>query len=285
MVTSRAVVGSSAIEQPGLADQRHGDRHPLPHAAGELVRVARQPLGRLRHADQPQDLLGPVPRRSALVDVAGAAAAARRPGRRSSGRVERGQRVLEDHADGVAADLAQAGFGGGGQVACPSNRIRPPVILPPGGSRPRTDSAVMVLPQPDSPTMPSASPAARSRSMPSRAWTVRPRPAISTCRSSILQQRVGHGVGPRFRSSETASVPASRTSKRPAARPDEVEGGDDQHDREARREDQPPVADLGVGDAGGEQGAPVGGGRRDGQARGRTDRRRRGWRRPPGRWR
>ena len=36
MVTSRAVVGSSAISS-GLGGDSHGDRHALAHAAGELV--------------------------------------------------------------------------------------------------------------------------------------------------------------------------------------------------------------------------------------------------------
>ena len=39
MVTSSAVVGSSAISSSGLHGQRHGDHHALAHAAGELVRV------------------------------------------------------------------------------------------------------------------------------------------------------------------------------------------------------------------------------------------------------
>ena len=38
MVTSRAVVGSSAISSR-LAGQRHGDHHALAHAAGQLVRI------------------------------------------------------------------------------------------------------------------------------------------------------------------------------------------------------------------------------------------------------
>jgi hypothetical protein len=39
MVTSSAVVGSSAISSFGIAGQRHGDHHALAHAAGELVRI------------------------------------------------------------------------------------------------------------------------------------------------------------------------------------------------------------------------------------------------------
>ena len=39
VVTSSAVVGSSAISSVGLVDERHRDHHALAHAAGELVRV------------------------------------------------------------------------------------------------------------------------------------------------------------------------------------------------------------------------------------------------------
>jgi hypothetical protein len=39
MVTSSAVVGSSAISSFGLAGERHGDHHALAHAARELVRI------------------------------------------------------------------------------------------------------------------------------------------------------------------------------------------------------------------------------------------------------
>ena len=47
MVTSSAVVGSSAISSCGIAGERHGDHHALAHAAGELVRILeRAALGR-----------------------------------------------------------------------------------------------------------------------------------------------------------------------------------------------------------------------------------------------
>ncbi len=39
IVTSSAVVGSSAISTDGSQRERHGDHHPLQHAARELVRV------------------------------------------------------------------------------------------------------------------------------------------------------------------------------------------------------------------------------------------------------
>jgi hypothetical protein len=55
----------------------------------------------------------------------------------------------------------------------PSKAIEPPTMRPvSAGSSRRIDSAVTDLPQPDSPTMPNVSPAARSKEMPSTARTM-----------------------------------------------------------------------------------------------------------------
>ncbi len=102
-------------EQLGLADQGHGDGDALPHAAAELVRVVLHPLAGLRHAHQPQGLLGLLPR----LGLGGAGVQQQRLGDLRADRhggVERGERVLEDHADGVAAHVAQDRLGGGRQV-------------------------------------------------------------------------------------------------------------------------------------------------------------------------
>ena len=57
-------------------------------------------------------------------------------------------------------------------TSCPSNTIRPLSIRPVGEATSRsTDSAVTLLPQPDSPTMPSVPPAGRSKLTPSTAGT------------------------------------------------------------------------------------------------------------------
>jgi hypothetical protein len=45
-------------EQPGRMSERHGDDHPLAHAATELVRIGGQALLRVRDADRAQELLG-----------------------------------------------------------------------------------------------------------------------------------------------------------------------------------------------------------------------------------
>ena len=51
-VTSRAVVGSSAMSTSGSQREGHRDHHPLPHAAGELVRVVVDALRGRRDADE-----------------------------------------------------------------------------------------------------------------------------------------------------------------------------------------------------------------------------------------
>ena len=55
---SRLPVGSSASSSGGLADHRPGDRHPLPLAAGQLVRPVVEPVP---EPDPLQRGLGPPP--------------------------------------------------------------------------------------------------------------------------------------------------------------------------------------------------------------------------------
>ncbi len=102
----RGLVGD---QQLGLTTQRHRDHHPLAHAAGELVRVVAEPLGRPWQADQAEHLgrLGPgrcLARPLVQPDRLGHLVADRLRG------VQRGERVLEDHGDVVAADRAQLGI-------------------------------------------------------------------------------------------------------------------------------------------------------------------------------
>ena len=51
MVTSSAVVGSSAIRMLRVAGERDGDHDALAHAAGELMRIARKALIRIGDAE------------------------------------------------------------------------------------------------------------------------------------------------------------------------------------------------------------------------------------------
>ncbi len=98
----RGLVGDQQLR---IARQGHRDHHALPHAAGELVRVLVDPFPRPRHAHQVENLDGPV-ERLLLADVP---VQQHRLGDLVAdgvGGVQRGQRVLEDHADIVAADPA-----------------------------------------------------------------------------------------------------------------------------------------------------------------------------------
>src|SRR5262249_4899060 len=120
-------------------------------------------------------------------------------------------------------------------MCLPSSKIRPSAMVPPTGSRPMIDNAVMVLPQPDSPTIPSVSPGSTCRGTPSTGCTVPWRSLMLVCRFSICSTGV---------TSRQSSLPALQpglecVSERVA---DEVErdAGDD--DRDPSWIDEPPVA-------------------------------------------
>src|SRR5262245_66332550 len=79
----------------------------------------------------------------------------------------------------------------------PSKRMRPPTMRPGGSTRPRIEKPVTVLPQPDSPTRPSTSPAATSKLTPSTARTAPARVKkwvrrFSTSRVLALKARIEH---------------------------------------------------------------------------------------------
>ncbi len=70
-------------------------------------------------------------------------------------------------------------------TSTPSTVMLPPTTEPPPGSSRMTDSAVIVLPLPDSPTMPRHSPGFTVSDTPSMACTTPWRSRISVRRSSI----------------------------------------------------------------------------------------------------
>ena len=70
-----------------------------------------------------------------------------------------------------------------GTRSWPSSRTSPEVTRASGGSTPRMARRVMLLPEPDSPTSPSASPRSTSNDTPSTARTTPLPLAICTCRS------------------------------------------------------------------------------------------------------
>ena len=110
MVTSSAVVGSSAISTCGPVGERHGDHDALALAAGELVRIAVQPLLGSRNADERQQFERARARRGATAHLA---MGAQRLGELVADpveRIERGHRLLEDHAElaaAIAVELAR----------------------------------------------------------------------------------------------------------------------------------------------------------------------------------
>ena len=206
MVTSSAVVGSSAIRSVGLAGQRHGDHHALAHAAGELVRIVVERASRregmrdqLEHLDRARLRACGEHWSSCSQDRLGDLLADR------VHRVERGHRLLEDHRDLAAAQLRRISRSSRSSRSRPSN-----MHLAAGdragrvGSRPMIDSAVTVLPQPDSPTMPSVSPRRDARSStPSTArntprsvwkWVLKIHGPRAACPSERVVQPLVEGV-------------------------------------------------------------------------------------------
>src|SRR6185437_11747075 len=140
------------------------------------------------------------------------------------------------------------------------SRMLPPTIEPPVGSRFMIDSAVMVLPQPDSPTMPSVSPGSTYSEMSSTACTVERFSLISVRRLSICNSGA----------TRSPTLPALKPGLEGVAErvADEVERDARDDDREARRINQPPVvrAGLNVLQPPGQHVAPVGRGRLHAQA-------------------
>ena len=93
-------------DQPRVAGQRHRRHRPLPHAAGELVRVLPRPPRRIRDLHVPQQLHRPCPGRTPGHAPQRHLALDHLPPDRQH-RVQRGRRVLEDEAGRLAPHPAQ----------------------------------------------------------------------------------------------------------------------------------------------------------------------------------
>ena len=138
-VTSSAVVGSSAMRSVGLVGDAHRDHHALAHPAGELVRVLLDALGGDGDADQLQQL----DRACAQQGLTRRRASRARASPRTSWsptvmhRVERRQRVLEDHRDVVAAERRAAPSSGQPDQLAGRGSVIDPVTFAVAGSRPR----------------------------------------------------------------------------------------------------------------------------------------------------
>ena len=116
-------------EQFRLARKRHGDHHALSHAAGKFVRVAIDAHSCIGYADRLQHFDGVFV--SLLFRVT-----EMKPRnlhqlfRDAHERIERGHRVLKNHADALAANPAHFIFGKSARMSCPSKMISPETILP-----------------------------------------------------------------------------------------------------------------------------------------------------------
>ena len=188
----RRLVGDQHLR---VARERHRDHHALPHAAGELVRVlveraarargcargraARPPARARRAASRPRcsRSTSPICRptvNTGFSDVIGSW---------KTNEISRPRTLAQ-----LATRRARAGRA--------RRSARPPITAAVGGSRRSSDSAVTLLPQPDSPTMPSTSPrlerrttAGRRRARPRR--RSRSAPTGPSTSSSGSRQRVG----------------------------------------------------------------------------------------------
>ena len=103
-------------QQLGLAGDADGDHRALPHAAGELVWILLHALVRVGNADQVQQLHRAPQRRAARqlhVPAQGFADLVAD----GENRVQRGHRVLEDHADLATPQLLEFRLAHGEQVA------------------------------------------------------------------------------------------------------------------------------------------------------------------------
>ena len=97
----RRLVGD---EQIGAVGERHRDHHPLPLAAGKLVRIGAEPRSGIGEADLGQQLDHPVAGRGGAAAVQGDDLADLPLDRVQ--RIERGHRLLEHHRHAGAAHLA-----------------------------------------------------------------------------------------------------------------------------------------------------------------------------------
>ena len=164
-VTSRAVVGSSAISSLRSAGEGDGDGDALAHPAGELVREARQDVLGVGQAHRLEQLDRPLPglgrgEPEVDLDVLGELAPD------AEHRVQRRHRVLEDDGDLVAAHAPQPRLAHRQHVLRPAKRTAP-VARDRSGKKPSADSPVSVLPLPDSPARPTTEPGATASDTPS----------------------------------------------------------------------------------------------------------------------
>ena len=161
-----------------LGRQRQRDHHPLAQPAGQFERIRIDPLRRARNADHRQQFDRPRPRRALRqrrmqpdrLDELVADGVERRQRRSSAPGTPGRSRRRGSRASALrrTGSLVRS-------TTDPSARrsmISPPTMRPGRSTMRRMERAVTLLPQPDSPTMPSVCPGNRSNEVPSTARTV-----------------------------------------------------------------------------------------------------------------
>ena len=208
-------------EDRGIAHERGRDHRPLAQPPRELVRIApRAPFG-VRHPHPLEHFDGVPPRRPGRQREVAASHLRDLLADRHH-RIERGHRLLEDHADVPPPDLAEGPGGGAREGLRPGTA--PPPQPPPRegrGAIPMSERASMVLPQPDSPTMPRVSPGATSK-LTSRTTRAVPPRKMEGGRQPLDGEQARVGRRPGRSSASWRRVPESRLhvdGRRPPLRP------------------------------------------------------------------
>ena len=134
-------------------------------------------------------------------------------------RVQAGHRLLEDHRDRVAADVAHLRLGQRQQIAAlEADAARRSCPAAPAISR-RIDIEVTDLPQPDSPTIATVSPASTWNDTPSTARTTPSGVAKWVCRFSTSSRVAAPRLGSAIRAVSPAADRARRAARHPAGSP------------------------------------------------------------------
>lgn len=165
-------------QQPGFRREGNGDHRPLAHAAGKFVRIAIEPILRVRDTDLAQQGQRILPRLTAVCRKVKAATFCNLF---SNGhhRIEMAGRVLENHADFPAAHRRHLPFAEGQDIPAVQQNLTAGNLQSGPGSRRISARQVTVFPDPLSPTSPSISPASSVNETLSTSATSSPRMTVS----------------------------------------------------------------------------------------------------------
>ena len=267
VVTSSAVVGSSAIEDVGLERERHGDHGALALAARQLVGIGLQRRARVGQPDLGQQGEGALlrsPRGTRRVWMRNISPIwSPMPAKR----VQRRHRLLEDHADRGRRGCRRIAASGMASRSSPSSRRLPPATAMPGGQQAH-DGARRAS------TCPSRSRRPRRGSRPRSSV----RETSCSAKSAGRPRAAGGPRGPRSPARRSRPALQPRVQRVVQALPDERDGEHGEQDRDARDGRDVPLRPQHAA-AGPDEVAP-GGDVGVGQRRGRRGRSPAGWRSP-----